>query len=261
LTAGENFLCALRSDGRAVCWEGEYGTGLMNPPEERFQSIAAGGAYACGLKPDGAISCWGTKNNWAITWGYDEPPKGTFIELADQCALKPDRAVQCWGLVCTDGGWKPAWAPAGEFLSLAGGHSRACGLRPGGGLTCWADLAEVPAPSGSFISVSVGTSNCAVRTDLTAVCWDSSRHVESELDVPDGTYLSTAGGDGNNCGIKTDGTLVCWGLTASWQTPVPAGQFASIAGHGKHPCGIRTDGTIACWGLDGASLLARRPEN
>ncbi|HEY3445767.1 MAG TPA: hypothetical protein VGK67_05345 [Myxococcales bacterium] len=79
--------------------------------------------------------------------------------------------------------------------------------------------------------------------------------------MPDGTYLSTAGGDGNNCGIKTDGTLVCWGLTASWQTPVPAGQFASIAGHGKHPCGIRTDGTIACWGLDGASLLARRPEN
>ncbi|MGH8533830.1 MAG: hypothetical protein ACREV1_14170, partial [Gammaproteobacteria bacterium] len=54
LTAGGKHTCALRFDGRVVCW----GT-LRSPFSHHFVQLSAGFEHTCGLRSDGAVACWG----------------------------------------------------------------------------------------------------------------------------------------------------------------------------------------------------------
>ena len=69
ISSGEDYSCALRDDGNAVCW-GRNNYGQATPPEnERFMSISSGPEHTCGLKDDGSAVCWGNNSE-----GQASPP-------------------------------------------------------------------------------------------------------------------------------------------------------------------------------------------
>ena len=70
---------------------------------------------------------------------------------------------------------KPDHGVAGGFETVVGSTFDTCAIRPDRTLSCWRSFEQaVPAPSGTFDSVAVGSSNvCALRTDGVVVCLGS----------------------------------------------------------------------------------------
>ena len=92
LSVGNEFACALRANGKPVCW------GYINPEqvpaEDTFIAISAGAHHACGLRADGSVRCWG--DNWA---GQATPPADLFTAISagsfNTCGLRPDGTALC----------------------------------------------------------------------------------------------------------------------------------------------------------------------
>jgi hypothetical protein len=64
VSVGQQHICALKADGRAVCWgdsEPEYN--LMKPPDTRFTMLGSGHGWTCGVLAEPRwghdIECWG----------------------------------------------------------------------------------------------------------------------------------------------------------------------------------------------------------
>ena len=74
LSAGGEHTCALRSDGKVVCWS-FYHAGFT--PSGHFIQLSAGYAHTCGLRSDGTLSCWGDNS-----YGQADPPGGRFTEVS-----------------------------------------------------------------------------------------------------------------------------------------------------------------------------------
>ena len=56
ISAGPFHTCALRADGRAVCW-GDNSNGQSSPPNYKFTMIDAGSDHNCGIKFDDSVAC------------------------------------------------------------------------------------------------------------------------------------------------------------------------------------------------------------
>ncbi|CAN5897868.1 hypothetical protein BH20PSE1_BH20PSE1_08610 [soil metagenome] len=131
LTAGGKHTCALRFDGRVVCW----GT-LASPFSHHFVQLSAGFEHTCGLRSDGAVTCWGHND-----LGQAAPPSGGFTEVSagqsHTCGIRPGGRVECWG----DGSSGQAAPPDGPFTHLSAGSWHTCGVRPGAGgaIGCFID--------------------------------------------------------------------------------------------------------------------------
>ena len=280
LSVGENHNCALREDGRALCW-GEHQSGqLLAPGDERFVAISAGKNHSCGLREDGAALCWGR-------WSHQGPAA---TSLLDQ-----------------------------RFVAISSGGEHTCGLRENGMAICWSqapsgDTKRWPILSDTFIAVfSLGSGSCGIRADGAAVCWDigidsvnqsigwtkeyglvhqykefglneerglasvsrggqCSLKISGELSCPErkpdvanpdvlsDERLKYMGGSwdrdtrGFICGVRPDGSAVCWILgqrsEQDWNIPmIPASQkFLDIGAGEDHACGLLADGSIKCWG-------------
>ena len=116
-------------------------------------------------------------------------------------------------------------------------------------LACWYDdLEAAPVPDGQFAAVEVaswnrnswygkgGTSVCALRTDDTAVCWETGGSVGPS---PGGSFTSVDIAVRDSiCALGTDGTPVCWNHNhIDPSTPTAAdGEFIRFAQHRKCAC-------------------------
>jgi len=84
LGVGNQHVCGLTSDGRALCWgsswSGETGTGVsrrftaaLSPApvatEARFSSLSVGNRHSCALTADGTSYCWGENRLLAVVSG------------------------------------------------------------------------------------------------------------------------------------------------------------------------------------------------
>ncbi len=170
---------ALASDGRlATCRDGE-----LTYQEGEFSQLAGGFRSVCAIRKDKTLTCWGLEE--------DEmpPPSGTFSYVA-----------------------------SGGYDHGRGGYGNdTCAIRTDGSIACFGYRKESKyrnPKEGPFIKVAVGDGSiCALRPDLTAVCWcecDSVDCCEVE-EVAEGPFMQIAAGYDYACGLKTDGRFKCWG--------------------------------------------------
>ncbi len=128
--------CAVRSDGRVLCWVGVYPKRLV-PPDDLFKVVSVGydaahigDEYACGIRLDGTLRCWGERV------GSVTPPEGTFVSLITQdyyaCALSAAGKPTCWG-----GGFTPPLPGSDLVLSeFTASNDYTCGLTDDGRIEC-----------------------------------------------------------------------------------------------------------------------------
>jgi len=105
--------------------------------------------------------------------------------------------------------------PTMEVISRSTGEAVFCWVDGDGALDCWPhELTAMDGfPTGTFVWVSVGEDHlCAVRDDLSGVCWGWGPCDHGECDDPDGEFVYIRAGIDLNCGERTDGTVTCWGV-------------------------------------------------
>ena len=141
--------------------------------------------------------------------------------------------------------------PAMEGGGIIAAGARWCAVRTDGTITCWESTGspDASAPSGRFTAVSAGSSHsCAIRTDGTITCWGFNQ--SGQTDAPSGRFTAVSAGSSHSCAVRTDGTITCWGFNRSGQTDAPSGRFTAVSAGSSHSCAVRTDGTITCWGFN-----------
>ena len=121
VVTGDQHACALRSDGKVMCWgnneRGQVGNGTLLPQIHpvliknlvNVTKIVAGAVHTCALRKDGKVFCWGG-NNWAQMGTYTKVdaqlPKavavlGRAVAMGaagvNTCVILTTASVSCWG--------------------------------------------------------------------------------------------------------------------------------------------------------------------
>lgn len=111
--------------------------------------------------------------------------------------------------------------------------------------------------------------SCAIRADLSLVCWLDPGYIEysddgtstmylEEIDrerleqmrPPAGEFLAVSVGEGHACAVRTNHEVACWGTDYyGGETMPPKGEFSAVAVGWSSSCAIRIDKTLACWGV------------
>jgi len=257
--------------GLPFCW-GERGSFFGNAESElpvlvpgapALTKIVAGTTHTCGLTADGAAWCWGANAKGRLGNNSEKTPTSAvpvfgvhvFTDLAlgglHTCGLDDAGDVYCWGdnergqLSLSATAWTSSPTPvrsvSGPFKKIVAGDYYTCGLKTGGELFCWGNLAE----GQTFPPNTVGTAT-PVRIGGVAV-WD---------DV-------TAGSD-FACGLQGD-VAMCWGLSGMSRlgngkppnqnsaSPVtvtlpPEKTLAQLSAGRSHACALSPEGEAFCWG-------------
>src|SRR6478735_3984389 len=95
LDAGTNHTCAVKTDGKLVCW-GRNRSDESTPPVGAFSAVGSGYYFSCGVKADGTVVCWGEN-----TYQKATPPDGTLLSSVacgsnHACGLRLDGTLTCW---------------------------------------------------------------------------------------------------------------------------------------------------------------------
>lgn len=262
VSSGANHACALRVDGRAVCW-GEDTVGKLDAPDDIFTAISAGGDDTCGILTSGAIKCWGRDGR-----AWTDALEGTFtavsVGIHYGCGIRTSGEVHCWGR------GHRGHVPEGKFTAISAYLWTTCGLRIDGRVTCWGEngIGQRDNPPGEFTQVSMGgIHGCGLRKTGMIECWPGGRPQGGwfgRTEVPQGEYISVSAGDHHTCAIRTDHRVVCWGNERDGASAPPGNaRFASISASADRidgfTCGIRTDGRLQCWGNDNRLELLGDP--
>jgi alpha-tubulin suppressor-like RCC1 family protein len=238
--AGDDFTCALTTDGRAFCWGandfGQLGTpragaqcsdaqgpGDCSPfpisvaGDIRFATLATGKTHACGIDFDGVAWCWGMNAAGQVGSGNGtggcRPRNGDAAYRPVACSLEPQRV------------------PTGvRFVAIGAGDEISCALGQHASVWCWG-----------------GGENHATPTQV-------------PIDLP---LKSIAVGGDRACGLTyPQGMLRCWWWPAvlhdGFVTPGGSRRWSVVAVATAHGCAIDADAaTVACWGNDADGALGR----
>jgi alpha-tubulin suppressor-like RCC1 family protein len=270
--------CAVREDGRAVCWgdnhddqlgqdSGSVLSLMFEAPQpitstRSFVSLSAAFEVTCGVTSDQQLVCWGTGADGQIgvndALSHLDLPVGTTQRWsrvafggAHTCAIG-DGSVYCFG-DSVDGA-----IGAGQFagrttlgmpvldnaVDIASGYGFSCAQQSDGVTQCW----------GANVKGELGNHEIAEKL----------APVKAELPGPASQIVA---GDHHACALV--GTAAyCWGLNSDRQLngsspmllhakPISApGSFTQLAAGDVHTCGLQTDASkITCWGSNGSGQL------
>jgi len=281
VSAGENFTCAVNSDGKAFCWgsntDGRLGigsptTGFSDHPvaiasTETFTDISAGRGYACALSTLARTFCWGRNDFGQVGNGSTVsvsapvgimPARRLSTGIGDHtCGLgSPETRAFCWGRNSA------GQLGIGSIDQDAHPDPQAVVIQNGNFPTTWSDI-------------SVGLMHTCGISGTQVYCWG----LNDDGRVGDGTMITrtvpalVAGGLSFTrvtvgilfaCGLTTTGSAYCWGQNGSGQlgtgatgvfqlapVPVSGGRtFVSITSGGNHTCAVDSDGNAYCWGMN-----------
>ena len=287
-----------------------------------FTQVATGNQFTCAVKSDGTVWCWGYNNVGQLgngtTINASRPVQVTGLANATQvtsgeissCALKSDQTVWCWG-----GGRLGNGSAAGSTVpvqvsdlttatQISGKFNHFCALKSDQNVVCWGwnalniigdstgtdrlvPTAPNPALPMGAVQVSAGVFGTSVLlTNGTVRSWGAGNNgalgdgnttyststKTAPLNLSTVSKISGGPGWGNLCAIETTGSVVkCWGLNNNGQlgigvraesgadywrlTPVVVSGFTSTVTAidvGIYtPCALLADTTLMCWGYNG----------
>ena len=274
VSAGHGHACALRTDGRVVCW-GENGVGQAGAPivgddtrsrphlvaglPASIVEVAAGSFHTCARDEPGAVWCWG-RPDLGLT-----RRTSTSVLVGASEAGAPSRVADSSGPL------------AGvRSLVLAPGSPTACAVRADD-LSCWQThapreqgrvdlraqrwpgLEQAVVGRGLRCGLVAGAEGrrrieCADGSDApTPVRWPAS--ARDPVDVTLGTL--------HLCALDAAGAVLCWraAVDARWWQRAPqaiqglgGGQAVSLSAGGDFACAAARDGSVACFLAEPAGL-------
>ena len=229
LAAGEDFSCALLSDGTVACWGkndlrqlGDGTTTDRNVPTlvrgvARASQVVAGKAHACAKLADRTAVCWGDN-------AVGQRGNGTGTTDPD-----PTPVV---GLE--------------NIVELSAGSIHTCAMRSPAEVFCW----------GHNQAGEVGTG-------------DNQQRLEPFLVPDLTNVSQVAAGEHSTCVRRSSGYVLCWGSNSSGQigdgstvdrlTPAQAkgvNDSAELATGGSVTCSRSQIGAVRCWGSNMYSQIA-----
>ncbi len=196
ISAGQEFTCAVTTDGVPYCW-GSNATGVLgdsvgercgdvNPvpcfprpvriaTDVRFVDIATGEGHACARTRQGAVYCWGSNSHGQV--GAPRSAGAKAVSTPHQVAI----------------------GDVTGFSVLAAGGIHTCALSLTGALYCWGG--ETLEPPG------VGA--------------NSDARLAPARRLPNHTFVFLAAGQAHTCGLSPSGAAFCWGDNRSGALGVP----------------------------------------
>jgi alpha-tubulin suppressor-like RCC1 family protein len=263
LSAADNYLAALRADGRIVQWGTNNFDGTVIPPSNLTDvvSVASGYAFNLALRKSGTVRAWGApgvsflgsiaaqtgvaaifattyhthivkSDGSLMTWGGIPLPAGGVSRVVSVCqntsvtvAAKSDGSVVAWDR----SGFAPSMVPAGlsDVTMVACSEFNVAALRSDGTVRVW--------------SLQPGGYNAVIPPvglkDIVSICGNGSCFLALGRDgkvtaigtgpgtrVPAGLEKVTAiAAPGYCAALKSDGTLVTWGRVPTDNLPPPQG--------------------------------------
>ena len=278
LSVGRFHNCALREDGRALCWGWDSDERLEVPGGERFVAVSAGDYHTCGLRADGAALCWGrwSHQGLAATSVLDEQFVAISSGAGHACGLREDGMAICWGQ--GPGSNVERWPiPSDTFIAIFSPESGPCGIKADGAAVCWSirddrysqsfgwtkekGLASLLPEFGlteeqGLASLSRG-GRCSLKISGEIICPEPDVAGADVLPGERLRYMGSSWNPGHRgfvCGIRPDGSAACWPVKPTsdhdWNIPkIPSTQkFLDIGAGHDHACGLLADGSIKCWG-------------
>ena len=266
VSAGWQHSCAVRADGRVVCWgRDEYGQ--ASPTEGKFVVVSAGWQHSCAVRASGDVECWGSDE-----YGQASPPEGEFVDVSagerHSCAVRrvinhlallraadagetvapgseyAGGGIECWG---SDEYGQASPPPGGAFAAVSAGAAYSCAVRSY--VTCWGTDGYGASRPRGLTAVSVGKDHSCGRIDGRVECWGSA--FASKTAAPEGLgWIDVSAGASHSCAVDRDGTVECWGFNSHGRATPPEGAFTTVSAGGRHSCGVRADGRVECWGDD-----------
>jgi alpha-tubulin suppressor-like RCC1 family protein len=285
---GATHACALRSDGKVLCWGSNFNHQLGRDAPRTSEShpagevaplpaavhLAVGGFFTCVIAADSSVRCWGT--NFAFELAQEgnvtSNPVPTavagvsayLLSAGEQhtCALEHDGRVVCWGDNTRSQSHPTAAAIAvapmdvglGGLVDVAAGFDTTCVLTADGLVACWGNGLPFAGVAGVSNAASIAASvsgTCALLADGTIKCWGTSSTTLSQPPVTNAIEL------GGQCALLVGGSTRCFsGTTAGAFRPDAAPSKArGLALGANHSCARRAIGEIVCWGENGSSQL------
>jgi hypothetical protein len=207
--------CAVRADGRVICWKRRPGNPIARLPPGRYKRIAGFYSGTCGIRNDGRLRCSKIINNiGSPTTVGSEAPAGRYTQLGIGaqfgCALSVEGLIRCWGYANDP--------PSGRFREIDAQSAHACAITLSWKLRWWSregpsdyNEAYEPVPSGSFRHVSVGGGHtCALTLTGEARCWGANNELR-QASPPPGRFTAISASFDYTCAITTAGRPRCWG--------------------------------------------------
>ena len=234
-----------------------------------YSSVEVGNSAVCAVTTDGTAVCWGSNRDQYLIASSRElnittptkvplPNNDRFVTLdgganRTWCGLAISGKVYCWGDHHTGNYWAPSsrtpveveFPQAMTITEVHSGYSNGCAINTDAELWCWGDILE----SGSGQTEPM-------RTPVKVAMPNNERVIDFD-------------NGGASCAVTDLGNIYCWGHSngagqlgigyvnnfayAVSVTPLkvltPAGvQFASITTGLEHSCALSTTGTGYCWG-------------
>lgn len=247
--------CAVRVDGRVVCWGASplLGDLRRSPPEEAqfvkvlddVLSVSGDDDRWCALRRGGGVACFADLGPARVLAGASE-----VVELSGRCARRASGAVEC---IDDSGALLPAEGVAAA-RGIGGGPSSSCAIGLDGGLACWGangfgelgddtgkdSASAVPVKGVTRVDeVSVGRGLVCARAGFEVTCWGGEGSVGKPAGRPRkkaglGRVTQLAVGEYHACVLRADATIACWGSNLSGQLGAPLdlhteGDFDSTA--------------------------------
>ena len=234
-----------------------------------YSSVDVGNSAVCAVATDGTAVCWGSNRDQYLIASSRElnittptkvplPNDDRFVTLdgganRTWCGLAVSGKVYCWGDHHTGSYWSPSsrtpvaveFPHAMTITDVHSGYSNGCAINTDAELWCWGDILE----SGSGQTEPM-------RTPVKVAMPNNERVIDFD-------------NGGASCAVTDLGNIYCWGHSngagqlgigyvnnfayAVSVTPLkvltPAGvQFVSVTTGLEHSCALSTTGTGYCWG-------------
>ena len=274
LAAGDEFNCALVSNGSAMCWgsnnydqvEGDLSSDLpssvrvptfVNLTENgQLVSLDLGVNHVCGIMKNSDVKCWGQSTGRVPRHSTRVSPSLGFVEHhAAEKLLYP----QGWGLVDADISPLPSgFNYTAPLLKVAANASLANALS-------WS------------LNTTSGTQQGSLQVDWVqldihsgkANRWNNGiEYQTSESSLP---MIDVEAGYTHTCGIKTDGSMYCWGSNSYGKlgdgsqsgklSPTlvrysdPSIEVVKMGLGEYNTCAITSSGRVFCWGFNNYGQL------